>query len=164
MLIGREWVTLSDYPERAGNAHAEAGRRVVVTGIGVIRSVGTGIADFARAIRAGRHGFSPITSFDTAGFAKVMGAEVRCFDASSLVEGIEPGTWGRSSQFAAAAARLAVRDSCISTAELAAGNCGAIMGTTSGESTVLQGLAEEWSRSGPCGIERAPVTMAPANR
>lgn len=145
-------------------ARIETDRRVVVTGIGVISSVGIGVAEFVRAIRAGRHGFRPITSFDTAGFDNVMGAEVACFDALSLVEGIEPGAWGRSSQFAAAAARLAVRDSGATTAELEAANCGAIMGTTSGESTVLQGLAEEWSASGPCGMRRALVTMAPANR
>jgi 3-oxoacyl-[acyl-carrier-protein] synthase II len=139
-------------------------RRVAVTGIGVVSSVGTGIADFTRSVRAGRHGFSPICSFDTSRFSRAVGSEVVGFDAKSVVEKITPDDWGRSAQFAAAAARLAVGDSGIDPADLAAATAAAVMGTTSGESTVLQRLADQWTYWGPTGIDRTLATMAPANR
>ncbi|HEX6497452.1 MAG TPA: beta-ketoacyl-[acyl-carrier-protein] synthase family protein [Micromonosporaceae bacterium] len=139
-------------------------RRVAVTGIGVVSSLGIGIADFARAVRAGRTGFTPISSFDTSRFSRIMGGEVTDFDAKSIVETITPDDWGRSSQFAAAAARLAVRDAGIDPGELAEATTSAVMGTTSGESAVLQRLAEQWSSGGPDGVEWTLAATAPAGR
>ncbi len=142
----------------------EAGRRVAVTGIGVVSSIGTGIEDFTRAVRAGRTGFTPISSFDTSRFPRVMGGEVTGFDAKAIVENLAPDAWGRSAQFAAAAARLAVRDAGIDPDYLTSATTSAVMGTTSGESAVVQRLADQWSCGGPAGVDWSGVAMAPAGR
>ena len=50
--------------------------RVVVTGVGVVTPVGTDLAAFAGAVRAGRSGASRITAFDCEGFETRIAAEV----------------------------------------------------------------------------------------
>ncbi len=51
-------------------------RRVVVTGLGAMTPYGAGLPLFWAALREGRHGFSPIRNFDTAGFRQPNGAQV----------------------------------------------------------------------------------------
>src|SRR5689334_9725660 len=116
---------------------AERGpRRVVITGLGAVSPVGTGAAEFAAAIRAGVTGTRPITGFDVSGFPYKVAGEVRDFDPAPLLHNLDPGEWGRSGLLAACAARLATTDSGIDPELLASRHVGAIMGTTSGESTV----------------------------
>ncbi|MEU4605934.1 beta-ketoacyl-[acyl-carrier-protein] synthase family protein [Kribbella sp. NPDC023972] len=51
-------------------------RRVVVTGIGVVSSIGIGVDEFTAALRAGRSGARPITLFDVSSTDRRMGCEV----------------------------------------------------------------------------------------
>jgi 3-oxoacyl-[acyl-carrier-protein] synthase II len=62
-----------------------------------------------------------------------IGAEVRNFDARDYLRRLDPATIGRASQFAAAAARLAIEDAGLDPAELNPRRTGVSMGTTSGE-------------------------------
>ncbi|MFC0435597.1 beta-ketoacyl synthase [Kutzneria buriramensis] len=143
---------------------SDQARRVVVTGLGVVSNIGVGAEAFAESLRAGRTGTSPIASFDPAGFPVTMAGEVPGFDPAALVEHIEPARWGRSGQFAAAAARLAVRDAGIDPELLSRANAGSIMGTTGGESTVMQKLTEQWVRDGLPAIDPALAGQAPASQ
>jgi len=52
-------------------------RRVVVTGMGVVSPVGTGIREFEEGIFSGRNGISRITRFDPSPFRSRMGGEVK---------------------------------------------------------------------------------------
>jgi len=83
-------------------------RRVAVTGLGVVSSIGTGAAEFARGLREGRSGARPIGVFDTEGFAHDIGCEVTGFDPREWLA--RPETLPRAGQFAVAAATMAVRD------------------------------------------------------
>ncbi|RDI45257.1 beta-ketoacyl-[acyl-carrier-protein] synthase family protein [Nocardia mexicana] len=139
-------------------------RRVVVTGLGVVSSIGIGAAAFGHAIRAGRSGMTPISSFDTSRFPKRIGGEVQDFDAAEHLERIDPADWGRSALFAAAAARLAARDAAIDPELLSSSVSGSVMGTTSGESAVTQRLAEQSLASGIKSMDPRLVRMTPANR
>ena len=47
--------------------------RVVITGLGPVSSIGTGVSAFHASLRAGRSGISRITSFDPSGFPHVHG-------------------------------------------------------------------------------------------
>lgn len=139
-----------------------APRRVVITGLGAVSSVGVGADDFASAIRAGTTGTRPITSFDVSGFPYKVAGEVQDFDPAPVLENLEPEDWGRSGQLAASAARLAVRDAGIDPELLAERHVGAIMGTTSGESTVASRLAEQWVHSEIKRLDPRLVAQAPA--
>ncbi|MBV9447200.1 MAG: beta-ketoacyl-[acyl-carrier-protein] synthase family protein [Streptosporangiaceae bacterium] len=125
-------------------------RRVVVTGLGPVSSIGTGIAEFSASLRAGRSGAAGIRSFDPAGFPYSYAAEVPDFCAEKLLRGLDPQDWGRSSQFAAAAARLAADDAGLDTGRIAAGRFGVVMGTTSGESQVVEALTSQAVAGGGC--------------
>jgi len=51
--------------------------RVVITGIGMVTSIGTGREQFWKNVLAGRSGASSVESFDTSGFNVHLGAEVK---------------------------------------------------------------------------------------
>ncbi|MEV0260948.1 beta-ketoacyl-[acyl-carrier-protein] synthase family protein [Streptomyces sp. NPDC050617] len=126
-------------------------RRVVVTGMGAVSSLGTGVRPFIEGIRAGRSGIGPAAEFDTAGFEHTRAGEVRDFSPGSLLRGTDPARWGRSGQFAAVAARLAFEDAAIdptSPHSPALERTAACFGTTNGESQVLERLVAQWATDG----------------
>ncbi|MFC4853295.1 beta-ketoacyl-[acyl-carrier-protein] synthase family protein [Actinophytocola glycyrrhizae] len=84
--------------------------RVAVTGLGVVSSIGTGIAEYTAGLRAGRSGARPIGVFDTEGFAHHIGCEVTGFDPERWITGQPVEDLGRAARFSVAAARMAVDD------------------------------------------------------
>ena len=56
--------------------HTEASHRVVVTGIGIITSIGWSCSEFEAGLFEGRCGIGPITLFDTSGFTARVGGQV----------------------------------------------------------------------------------------
>jgi 3-oxoacyl-[acyl-carrier-protein] synthase II len=139
-------------------------RRVAITGLGAVSSIGIGAAQFAVAVRAGASGISPIASFDTAGFPYVMASEIRDFDPAAILERLTPREWGRSSLLAAAAARLAISDAAIDPDEVSLAKAGAVMGTTGGEAVVAQELCEQWVAGGTDALAPALVPQVPAGQ
>ncbi|MFJ9555740.1 beta-ketoacyl-[acyl-carrier-protein] synthase family protein [Nocardiopsis sp. NPDC101807] len=139
-------------------------RRVVVTGLGPVSNVGTGAAAFGAAVRAGRSGVSPITSFDASGFPHRNAGEVRDFAPQEMVERLDTAEWGRSSLFAAAAARLAVADAGLDPDELSRAAAGSVMGTTSGESQIIERLTEEEVAGGWESLSPHLPRQVPASR
>ena len=107
--------------------------RIVITGIGVVTSVGTGREQFWESMLAGRCGVSAVESFDTGGYHVHRGAEVKGFDAAPFLVNLDAARLGRASQFAAAAARLALADAGLDAGSLDPLRAGVSMGTTSGE-------------------------------
>ena len=73
-------------------------RRVVVTGLGLVTPLGTGIEKNWEALMAGRSGIGPITLFDTSDFPTRSGAArhpVQAGISLSLVQDIVgPGSGG----------------------------------------------------------------------
>ncbi|WP_158883276.1 beta-ketoacyl-[acyl-carrier-protein] synthase family protein [Amycolatopsis anabasis] len=122
-------------------------RRVVVTGLGAVSGLGLGKQAVVDGVRAGRGGIGPIEQFDATGFEHTRAGEVRGFDPADHLR--DPGRWGRSGQFAAAAARMAAADSDTDPEALAAGRVASCFGTTNGESQVLERLAEHVVAHGP---------------
>jgi 3-oxoacyl-[acyl-carrier-protein] synthase II len=141
-----------------------ASRRVVVTGLGAVSSLGTGAHVFAEAIRAGRSGVSPIRSFDASGFPYTYAGEVHDFEPGNLLQRLEIDTWGRSGLFAASAARLAVSDAEIDPEQVSAARSGSAIGTTDGESVVIEALTDHWVRDGLKTLDPALIGQVPANR
>jgi 3-oxoacyl-[acyl-carrier-protein] synthase II len=138
-------------------------RRVAITGLGPVSSIGTGIAEFSRALRGGRVGTKPIESFDTTGFLQTVGGEIADFQPAGILRRVRPdtGQWGRSSLFAAAAARLAVQDADL---ELSGSRAAVIIGTTSGEGRAFVEMSREWHDGGWGVPDRRIAAQAPACR
>jgi 3-oxoacyl-[acyl-carrier-protein] synthase II len=89
---------------------------VVVTGLGVVSSVGVGHPEFWSSLVSGQSGESPITTFDASGFPVHIAAEVKNTDV--LRYWPEPvdrlTTAERRTQFGLAAAALALHDAGLS--------------------------------------------------
>ena len=120
-------------------------RRVVISGIGVITAIGAGRGTFWRHLLEGRSGVSPVSSFPTANYPVHNGAEVRHFDGRAYVQRLPVEAVGRASQFAIAAARLALDDAGV-TPESAAAEARRVavaVGTTSGEPHIIEALDDE---------------------
>ncbi|MEE6311591.1 beta-ketoacyl-[acyl-carrier-protein] synthase family protein [Plantactinospora veratri] len=119
---------------------ARSPRRVVVTGLGVVTSIGIGVEEFLAGLRAGRSGVKPITAFDTTGFAYANGCEITNFDPARWLHNVDPAQLGRASQLSAAAAGMAVADAGMSLEELRSRRALVSVGTTDGESHDLDQL------------------------
>ncbi|HLD17061.1 MAG TPA: beta-ketoacyl-ACP synthase II [Coxiellaceae bacterium] len=86
------------------------GRRVVVTGMGIISPMGNNIATFRDNLLSGRSGIGPITKFDASELEVRITGEVRNFDPA---EHMNPGIIKYTdpiTQFGMAAAKQAIHD------------------------------------------------------
>jgi 3-oxoacyl-[acyl-carrier-protein] synthase II len=120
--------------------------RIVITGIGVVTSVGTGREQFWESMLAGRCGVSVVESFDTGGYNVHRGAEVKGFDAEPFLLNLDAARLGRASQFAAAAARLALADAGLDSVSFDPLRAGVSMGTTSGEPREVERFNDSYVR------------------
>jgi 3-oxoacyl-[acyl-carrier-protein] synthase II len=141
--------------------------RVVVTGLGVVSSIGIGASAFWEHLLQGRSGFSPVESFDTSKYHVHLGGEVKGFSPEDYVSELDPASVGRSSLFAIAASRLALEDSELDLSSLDLSRAGVSAGTTSGEPNEIERfddsrLAGELESAGPGILTRYPCHHIPA--
>jgi 3-oxoacyl-[acyl-carrier-protein] synthase II len=85
-------------------------RRVVVTGIGLVSSVGIGTRANWEALLAGRSGVGRITKFDASAFAAQIAAEVNGFDPLRFVDKKDVKKMDVFIQYAIAATQFAMDD------------------------------------------------------
>jgi 3-oxoacyl-[acyl-carrier-protein] synthase II len=85
-------------------------RRVVVTGIGLVSSLGIGTEANWRALSAGQSGIGTITKFDASGFATQIAGEVKGFDPLRFIEKKDVKKMDVFIQYAIAASQFAVDD------------------------------------------------------
>jgi 3-oxoacyl-[acyl-carrier-protein] synthase II len=89
----------------------ECDRRVVVTGVGLVTPIGTGVEKNWEGLTAGRSGIGPITRFDCSQFPSRIAGEVRDFNPEDWIEKKEVKKMDLFIQFAMAAAQQAMRQS-----------------------------------------------------
>jgi 3-oxoacyl-[acyl-carrier-protein] synthase II len=85
-------------------------RRVVVTGIGLVSSLGIGTDANWLAMVAGQSGVGRITKFDAAAFATQIAGEVKAFDPLRFIEKKDVKKMDVFIQYAIAASQFAVDD------------------------------------------------------
>ena len=110
----------------------------MVTGVGLVSSVGIGTEDCWAAIKAGRNGICPITQFDTAGFACRIAGEVKGFDPLNFVEKRDVKKMGRFIQFGMAASEFAVKAAQLPLRPDEAENLGVYIGSGIGGFEVIE--------------------------
>ena len=86
-------------------------KRVVVTGMGAVSPIGNNVKTMWGNMLLGTNGIDQITYFSTDEFKVKLAAEVKDFDASSVLEASEIKRYDRFIQFALVAADEAVQDS-----------------------------------------------------
>jgi nodulation protein E len=139
--------------------------RVVITGLGVVSSVGQNIPDYWDALVAGRSGFAPATLGNSAQATGKLVGEVKGFEPAAHFEPSPLLLIDRVSQFAIVAARQAVAQSGLKLDGELAENTAAIVGTGSGGHTTVDDnfhrlYAEKASRLHPLTIPKAMISAA----
>lgn len=130
------------------------GRRVVVTGIGVVSPIGTGKDAFWAGLMAAESGVGRITRFDPSGYETTIAAEVRDFDPTTYMDKKEVRRNDRFVQFAYASARMALEDARFSITPQNADQVGVVIGSGIGG-------AETWERQHEILLERGPSRVSP---
>jgi 3-oxoacyl-[acyl-carrier-protein] synthase II len=92
---------------------ANGGRRVVVTGIGLVSPLGIGTEVNWRALTAGKSGIGRITHFDASAHAAQIAGEVKNFDPLQFIEKKDIKKMDVFIQFAVAASQFAMDDSAL---------------------------------------------------
>ena len=131
---------------------AEAQRRVVITGLGVIAPNGSDIATFWASILAGQSAAGPLTRFPAAGAPVSIACEVRDFAPERYMEPKIVRRLDRSLQFGIAAAQLAKRDSGLDIASMEPDRIGIVEGTTVANNETAARASEAWNARGYKGI------------
>ncbi len=103
-------------------------RRVVVTGIGLITPLGTGVEKNWIALCAGKSGVGRITRFDPSGLPSQIAAEVKDFDPADFIEKKEIKKMDRFIQLGVVAAKMAVEDAELQTTNTIAERIGVYVG------------------------------------
>ena len=129
-------------------------RRVVITGIGLVTSLGIGREDNWAAAVAGRSGASTITGFDPLDTSTTIACQVRGFEPTDFIDRRSARRMDRFAQLAVAAARLAVDDASLTVTDAMRPRIGAMVGSGIGglDTFVEQTLIVE---------ERGPDRLSP---
>src|SRR5829696_8725603 len=88
-------------------------RRVVVTGIGLVSSLGIGTEANWLALIAGHSGIERITKFDAAAYSTQIAGEVKGFDPLRFIEKKDVKKMDVFIQYAIAASQFAVDDAAL---------------------------------------------------
>ncbi|MBP1156046.1 MULTISPECIES: beta-ketoacyl-ACP synthase II [unclassified Paenibacillus] len=86
-------------------------QRVVITGLGVMSSLGRDLETFWASLLAGKSGVSPIESFDVREYPTRIAAEIKDFNPEEYFDKKEARRMDRFVQFAVAASLMALKDS-----------------------------------------------------
>jgi 3-oxoacyl-[acyl-carrier-protein] synthase II len=144
------------------------GRRVVVTGIGMVTCLGTGVKTNWESAIAGRSGIGPITLFDSSRFTTKIAGEVRGqVDPDNHVPAKELRRMDRYQHFALVAAGEAFKDSGLETPLEDPFRCGAIVGSGMGGLHTIEQAVRDVQAKGPRAlhpmvIPKAVINLAPA--
>ena len=136
-------------------------RRVVITGLGAVSSVGNTAEETWQAVKAGKSGASHITLFDAADFPVQIAAEVKDFslDAYNVNHKLSR-KMSRFAKFLLGAGIQAVNDSGLSSETLAFGKTGIVTGIGIGLSDGLDAGYRKYFDPN-AGVNRLPPLTAP---
>ena len=113
-------------------------KRIVITGVGVISPIGNKKDVFWDALISGTSGVSEVKAFDTSAFKVHRGCEVKDFKYDNYSSNGSGQGIGKASQFAIAAAKLAIEDSNVGLNNIDPERAGVSIGTTAGEIQILE--------------------------
>jgi 3-oxoacyl-[acyl-carrier-protein] synthase II len=113
-------------------------RRVVVTGIGLVSSLGIGTETNWAALSSGRSGIDTITKFDASQFATRIAGEVRGFDPLDFVEKKDVKKMDAFIQYAIAASQFAMDDAELTISPELAPTTGVSIGSGIGGFTTIE--------------------------
>jgi 3-oxoacyl-[acyl-carrier-protein] synthase II len=122
--------------------------RVVITGFGLITPIGTGVDAFWDSLRSGRAGIRRITQFDPAPLTSQIAGEVPDFDPAQYINRKEARRMSRASQFAVAAAQLAVQDAGLTIDDSNREDIGVLIASGASSPSESEAMVRDYDRGG----------------
>ncbi len=141
-------------------------RRVVVTGIGVVSALGTGVEKNWNALLQGNSGVDRITRFDASDLPTQIAGEVKDFNAEEFIDKKEIKKMDLFIQYALAAAEMAMKDSALVINEENAERVGVLVGSGLGGLPTIEKYHEALGEGGykkvtPFFIPMLIINLAP---
>lgn len=141
-------------------------RRVVVTGVGLISALGTGVEKNWAALLAGKSGIDRITRFDASALPTQIAGEVKDFDPEQYIDKKEIKKMDLFIQYALAASDMAVADSGLVIDEQNAERVGVLVGAGLGGLPAIERYHEAMLEGGykkvsPFFIPMLIINLAP---
>ncbi len=113
-------------------------RRVLITGLGVVSSIGIGKEKFWLGLLQGQSGIGPIRSFDASAYSCQVAGEITEFQPQDYMPPLEIPKLSRASQFAVAAAKLAIEDAHLDLSIREQCRIGTVIGTGMGGADIYE--------------------------
>ena len=140
-------------------------KRVVITGLGVVSSIGIGWEEFWENLLMGKSGISPISAFDTSKHPTHNGGEVKNFKPEEFMEKEKLPFLSRATQLAFAASKLAINDANLNVTDKK--RISVCLGTTNGSTQSIEYVndlivANDKNKIGKQLICKIPSNSAPA--
>ena len=124
-------------------------RRVVVTGLGMVTPLGTGVEKNWEMACAGKSGIGPITKFDASNFPTRIGGEVKDFKPEDFVDKQQIRRFDIFIHYAVASARMALEDSGLDIKKTDPQRVGCVMGSGLGGLEMLEHFHKVLLNRGP---------------
>lgn len=124
------------------------GRRVVITGLGLISPTGNSVATGWRNVRDGVSGISVVDSFDTTEFSTKIGGVIKDFDVTDYMSKKESRKSDKFIHYGVAACTEAFEDSGLEVVEANAHRFGVIMGSGIGGIHTIEQNYEKYRTGG----------------
>ena len=137
--------------------------RVVITGIGAITPIGTGKEEFWKGLMEGRNGIDKITQFDASEYHSQIAGEVKDFDPADYIDKKESKRMDRYTQFAVAAAGMAIKDAGLDLEKENLDRVGTFVGAGIGGIETMHAQYEKLFDKGPARISPFFIPMMIAN-
>ncbi len=139
------------------------GRRVVVTGMGLVIPTGIGVQTAWKNVCEGRSGIGPLTRFDSNGFETRIAAEVKNFNPELYIDKKEIKKMDLFIQYAIGAAQEALEDAQLSITPENSEQIGVIVGTGLGGLPSIERYHKVLLERGPSRITPFFIPMLIAN-
>ncbi len=139
------------------------GRRVVVTGMGLVIPTGIGVETAWKNVCEGKSGIGPLTRFDTNGFETRIAGEVKDFNPESCIDKKEIKKMDLFIQYSIAAAKEALEDARLAIGPDNAEQVGVIVGTGLGGLPSIEKYHKVLMDRGPSRITPFFIPMLIAN-
>lgn len=125
------------------------GRRIAVTGLGLLTPVGNDVESTWSAIRAGESGIRPIERFDVSEFSTRFGGALQAFDRDKYLPAKEARRMDEFMHYGIAAGIQALEDSGLQESSFEAERFGVAVGSGIGGITTIEETALQIKASGP---------------
>lgn len=138
-------------------------RRVVITGSGVVSSLGFGTEQLWNSIKEGKCGISKVEKFDTSNYSSKVAAEIKNFDPTAFLDKKEARRMDKYTQYALVATKMAFENSKINVESIDRDRAGVIVGSGIGGIETFEDQCKVLFEKGPGRISPFFIPMMIAN-